>query len=101
MKPVLTNSISVLGYIGLLLLFNLPYIGVPALIICAVFVKDNSVRSFARAIILIELFIVVAAVVLAMIGFASFGEWFGDFNFDFSGDEGSAFLNSVRFYLGV
>ncbi len=101
MKPIVTNTLSALGYIGLIILFNLPYVGFPALLICALFVKNQSVRSFARAIIIIEVVCTLLLVVVALLGFISLSDIFGDFFFDFSGDEGTAFLNNIRYYLGV
>ena len=91
MKPIATNALSVFGYIGLIILFNLPYVGLPALLICALFIQNQSVRSFARAIIIIEVVCTLLLVVVALL----------DFYFDFSGDEGTAFLNNIRYYLGA
>ncbi len=101
MKPIATNVLSVFGYIGLIILFNLPYVGLPALLICALFIQNQSVRSFARAIIIIEVVCTLLLVVVALLGFISFSDILEDFYFDFSGDEGTAFLNSVRYYLGA
>ena len=52
MKPVTTNSLSALGYVGLFLLFSMPYVGTPALILFAIF-GHGEAKSFARALILI------------------------------------------------
>lgn len=101
MKPITTNSLSAWGYIGLILLFNLPYIGFPALIICAFFIKNHAVRSFARAMIILELIICVLAFVVILIGFGNLGDFLEDYYFNFSGDEGSAFISNIRYYLGV
>ena len=95
MKPITTNNINALGYIGLLILFNLPYIGFPALLICALFVQNRSVRSFARAIIIIEVVFYAALIIIALLGFISLGDIFGDFYFDFSGDEGVALISRL------
>ena len=73
----------------------------PALLICALFIQNQSVRSFARAIIIIEVVCTLLLVVVALLGFISFSDILEDFYFDFSGDEGTAFLNSVRYYLGA
>lgn len=101
MKPIATNTISAFGYIGLIILFNLPYVGLPALLICALFIQNHSVRSFARAIIIIELVCTLILVVIALLGFISFSDILEDFYFDFSGDEGTALLNNIRYYLGA
>ena len=103
MKPVTTNSLSAWGYIGLLILFNLPYIGTPAMIICALFAPNHSVKSFARALIILELIAVLVLVALLVVG-VTLGEVnlediFEELRFDFQGDEGSAFVNSARYYL--
>ena len=105
MKPVTTNNLSAWGFVGLFILFSMPYIGTPALILCALFARDHSAKSFARAIILFEVIVIVLFFVLvfalALLGDINLGEIFEDFNFDFSGDEGTAFINNVRYYLGV
>ncbi len=101
MKPIATNTLSAFGYIGLIILFNLPYVGLPALLICALFIQNQSVRSFARAIIIIELVCTLIIVVIALLGFISFSDILEDFYFNFSGDEGTALLSNIRYYLGV
>ena len=67
MKPLMHNQISTLGYIGLFILFALPYVGTPALIICAFLIPDGPVKSFARAIFW---FTIIAVVVLVVLVFA-------------------------------
>ncbi len=81
MKPVLTNNLNTWGYVGLFILFCMPYVGTPALIICALFVRDHAVKSFARAILLLSLLSVVFLVVIALLGLINLG----DFNFDVDG----------------
>ena len=70
MKPIGTNNLSALGYVGLFILFNLPYIGTPALIILAIFGQDE-VKNFARAylIICIGIILLGGALVLAVLFF--------------------------------
>ena len=103
MKPVTTNSLSAWGYVGLLILFSLPYIGTPAMIICALFAPNPSAKSFARALIILELIAVLIIVALLVVGVtlgeANLEDIFEDLRFNFQGDEGSAFVNSARYYL--
>ncbi len=98
MKPITTNSLSAWGYIGLLILFNLPVVSFPAIIICAFLVKDTSVRNFARAFLIIELIIYVIFFVLGFMGVINFNEFFVDF--DFPVDGGTEVFNNIRYYLG-
>ena len=100
MKPVTTNSLSAWGYIGLLILFNLPYIGTPAMIICALFVPNHSVKSFARAILIIELIAIALLVGLALLGLFNLSDILEQFMVDFPGDEGVAILTGARSYIG-
>ena len=68
MKPISTNNLSAWGYVGLFILFSLPYVGNLALIICAFFVKDHAVKSFARALLILSLISIVFLVVAALLG---------------------------------
>lgn len=99
MKPLSTNNLSAWGYIGLLILFNLPYIGTPALIICAIFARDHSTKSFARAILIIELICLGLIIALGFLGFYSFSDLIEDFYF--SVDDGTEVFNNIRYYLGA
>ena len=71
MKPLTYGNISTLGYIGLFILFMLPYVGAPALFICAFMTPAGPVRSFARAVFCLSIIavvvIAVAVVVLAVL----------------------------------
>ena len=93
MKPLGHNNLSAWGYIGLFILFSLPYIGTPALIICAIFARDPAVKSFSRALIILAL-IGVALVAASFILLFTLG------NFDFSFDDGVQALGNLRGYLG-
>ena len=71
MKPLTYGNISTLGYIGLFILFMLPYVGAPALVICAFMIPAGPVRSFARAIFwltFIAVVVIAAAVVILYSG---------------------------------
>ncbi len=96
MKPISTNNLSAWGYVGLFILFSLPYVGNLALIICAFFVKDHAVKSFARALLILSLISIVFLVVVALLGIVNLE----DFNFDFGGDGGIEVFNSIRGYFG-
>ena len=93
MKPVATNSLSAWGYIGLLILFSLPYVGTPALIIFAIF-GQGAAKSFARAILILSLGIIALAVVLVIAGLVSLGD-LGIFV-----DGGTELFNNIRAYIG-
>ena len=64
MKPLTNGNISTLGYIGLFILFMLPYVGTPALIICAFLIPAGPVKSFSRAVFWLS---IIAVVVIAVI----------------------------------
>ena len=63
MKPLTHGNLSAFAYIGLFILFMLPYVGTPALIICAFLIPAGPVKSFARAMFWISVIIIVAAVI--------------------------------------
>ena len=63
MKPLTHSNLSAFAYVGLFILFMLPYVGTPALIICAFLIPDGPVKKFARAMFWISLIIVLAAVI--------------------------------------
>lgn len=83
MKPISNNNLSAWGYVGLLILFSLPYVGTPALLICAIFVKDTAVRNFARALLILSLIGVIIIVVATVLGLLNIG----DFGFEMDGTE--------------
>ncbi len=91
MKPLGHNNLSAWGYIGLFILFSLPYIGTPALLICAIFVKDSSVKNFARALLILA---VIGWMIILVIGFSGIIQ-VEDFNFPVNGGV-EAFLSSVK-----
>ena len=93
MKPVTTNNLNTWGYVGLFILFCMPYIGTPALLFCAIFVRDHATKSFARAILLLSLLSIVLVVVVAILGLINLG----DFNFDV--DNGVQVFNYLRGFL--
>ena len=68
MKPNSTNNLSFLGYIGLFILFNLPYIGTPAMIICAFF-GSGGVKKFARVLLIITVICLGILIALSLLGF--------------------------------
>ena len=79
MKPITTNNLSAWAYIGLFILFSLPYIGTPAVILCAIFARNEAVKGFARAILILA---VIGWVIIFAAAFS------GGFDFNFSFDEG-------------
>lgn len=100
MKPNTTSSLSALGYVGLLILFNLPYVGFPAIILFSIFAKDRGVRGLARAFLIIELAVIAILAVLCVIGLMNFGEIFGDYYFVFS-EGGVEAFNNIGYLLGA
>ena len=93
MKPLSTNNLSAWGYVGLFILFCLPYVGTPALIICALLVKNYDVRSFSRAILILTLLLWVAVIILSIVGIVNLSD------FGFSTDDGVQAFNYVRGFL--
>ena len=75
MKPITTNSLSALGYVGLFLLFSVPYIGTPALILFAIF-GHGEAKSFARALILLYVIFVALIVAALLLGFGADFEYY-------------------------
>lgn len=69
MKPNSTNNMSAWGFVGLFILFSLPYIGTPALILFAIF-GQGSARSFARALLIISIigYIIIFGMLLVGLG---------------------------------
>ena len=63
MKPLGNNNLSAIGYVLLIILFCIPGIGTPALIICALFARDPDAKNFARALVLLTLISVAIIVV--------------------------------------
>ena len=87
MKPNTTNNLSAWGFIGLFILFSMPYIGTPALILFAIF-GQGSARSFARALLIISVigYIIIFGMLLA--GFGGLEEFLPDFVPDLLPDQG-------------
>ena len=75
MKPISTNNMSALGYVGLFLLFCMPYIGTPALILFAIFGRGEA-RSFARAIIILYIVLIALGVAIILLGFGADFEYY-------------------------
>ena len=73
MKPIGTNNLSAWGYIGLLILFSMPYIGTPACILFAIF-GQGAAKSFARALLIISVIFYALALALIFIGFGGLNE---------------------------
>ena len=93
MKPIGTNNLSALGYIGLFILFCMPYIGTPALLIFAIFGR-GAAKNFARAILLATVLMVLLVVVLAVIGMVNLGD------FNFSINDGVEAYNNLKTLIG-
>ena len=96
MKPLSLNNLSAWGYIGLFVLFCLPYVGTPALLICAIFVRNSEVRNFARAILILTLISWVALIVLALFGVVNLLDFSDIYN-----DNGVEVFNQLRAYLYI
>ena len=75
MKPITTNNLSALGYVGLFILFCMPYVGTPALILFAIFGRGE-VRNFARAIILLYIILIALVVAALLLGFGADFEYY-------------------------
>lgn len=69
MKPNATNNLSAWGYVGLFILFSMPYIGTPACILFAIFGQGDA-RSFARALLIIAVIIYVLAFGVILLAFS-------------------------------
>ena len=93
MKPIGTNNLSVLGYVGLFILFSMPYIGTPALILFAIF-GTGSARNFARALLLITVLAIALLVILIIVGLLSLS----DLNYFVDG--GVQVFNGIRALAG-
>lgn len=68
MKPNSTNNLSFLGYIGLIILFNLPYIGTPAMILFAIF-GTGGAKRLARIFLAVTLILLGLCVALSLLGY--------------------------------
>jgi hypothetical protein len=71
MKPNSTNNLSVFGIIGLIILFNIPDIGLIAMVLFAIFGRCTA-KKLARAFLIIDVLIILVAVVIVLIGFGGF-----------------------------
>lgn len=94
MKPITTNNLSAWGYIGLFILFSMPYIGTPALILFAIFGR-GAARSFSRALLILAAIGYVIIFAAVLLGFSEFNE-FGDFYID----EGVEVFRNIAGFLG-
>lgn len=54
MKPTLYGNISPFAYIGLMVLFLLPEVGVIFSVLFAIFARDKAVKSFSIAFVIIS-----------------------------------------------
>ena len=89
MKPLTYNNLSVWGYVGLFILFNLPVIGTPAIILFAIF-GSGGAKSLARALIILYI-IGVAIYAVLVLSFGVFPP----------ADDGVEALRNIAEYLGV
>ena len=67
MKPLTTANASVFATIVLLILFNLPYVGIPAALICLIFFGSTHAGKIAKIIIVINIIFAIAIFVLGFI----------------------------------
>ncbi len=67
MKNLTVCATSPFLYIFLTVLFLMPYVGFPALLFCAIFVRNDAVRSYARAWLIVELLVYVAIIALVVL----------------------------------
>lgn len=95
MKPMSTNHLSVWGFIGLFILFSMPYIGTPAAILFAIF-GHGTARNFARALLILSLIGYVIIFAAAFLGFIQLD--FSDFK-DFYVDEGIEVFRNVAGFI--
>ena len=87
MKPVATNNLSVLGLIGLILLFSIPDVGLIAMILFAIFARGVA-RTLARAFLILTIIGVIILAALAV---------YVEFNFPF--DDGG--VEVFRYISGL
>ena len=81
MKPLGHNNLSAFGYVLLIILFCIPGIGTPALIICALFARDPGAKNFARALILITIIcaaLIVVGYFLGVVDIETYYEYTND-----------------------
>ena len=95
MKPINTNNLSFWGYIGLLILFHLPYVGDIFLFGFAIFGGKSKAGKFARIILIIQ---IVLGVILGIAGVFLGGEIFNDFGFPV--DEGIEVFRNIAGFIG-
>jgi amino acid transporter len=84
MKPNTSNSLSAIGYIGLLILFNLPYVGFPAIVLFSIFAKDKGARTVAHVFLVLQLAAIAVMFILSLAGIFSFDDAIKDYFFSFS-----------------
>ena len=100
MKNLTNCSVSPLGYIALTVLFFLPYVGTPALLICAIFVRNEGVRNYARAwIIAYIIFVLLVAALVIVLSVANpdlYTDLFGEY--EIFPEEGLEAFNGIVGY---
>ena len=97
MKPVGTNNLSFLKYVGLFILFHLPYVGDLFLLGFAIFGGKSAAGKFARIILIIQVVLgFVLGILSALLDYSI--PYFSDyFEYGFPVNDGiEAFLNVVR-----
>lgn len=75
MKPLTTANASVFATIVLLILFNLPYVGIPAALFCLIFFGSTHAGRIAKIVIVAN---IIFAIVIFALGFI---EGFMDLDF--------------------
>lgn len=73
MKPLGTNNLGFFGFIGYLILFNIPYIGKPANVIVAIFSKDRGTKVFSWVYLVISLLFSLGSIIYTLLGFGALG----------------------------
>ena len=79
MKPLGNGNFGFFGFIGYLILFNLPYVGTPANIIVAIFAKDRGTKIFSRVYLFVSIFIGLISILYTLAGFGLLGLFGLDF----------------------
>ncbi len=95
MKPVTYNNLSFLGAIGLLVLFNLPYVGGIAFIVCLLFVKDKGVKRLALGYLIASFLFGVVLGILMVFGGVTPND------FDFMPGDGIEVFRNLKEYFGI
>lgn len=91
MKPLTTANASIFATIILLILFNLPYVGILAALICLIFFGSTHAGRIAKIIIVMNIIFAIAIFVLGFI------EGLTDFQFPLTqNEELEAFKNILN-----